>query len=158
MRTFLLLTIFWLPHDCWDWSCYDICSSACPSPPAKSPVMSCIIVLSLCHQDQNCHIKCNEDGLTQSGSLHHRQIVMSCLTISTLLLRRRGSTAGRYFTLFYSVNISYKILFTFLLLISAQCIDNGINSPAIISFNSIISLCNVALIQLLHLLPSLTDI
>ena len=129
-----------------------------PSP-AHSPVMYCIIVLSLCHQDQNCHIKCNEDGLTQSGSLHHRQIVMSCLTISTLLLRRRrGSTAGRYFTLLYSVNISYKILFTFLLLISAQCIDNGINSPAIISFNSIISLCNVALIQLLHLLPSLTDI
>ena len=129
-----------------------------PSP-AQSPGMYCIIVLSLYHQDQNCHIKCNEDGLTQSGSLHHRQIVMSCLTISTLLLwRRRGSTAGRYFTLLYSVNISYKILFTFLLLISAQCIDNGINSPAIISFNSIISLCNVALIQLLHLLPSLTDI
>ena len=63
--------------------------------PAQSPGMYCIIVLSLCHQDQNCHIKCNEDGLTQSGSLHHRQIVMSCLTISTLLLWRRGSTAGR---------------------------------------------------------------
>ena len=56
--------------------------------PAQSPGMYCIIVLSLCHQDQNCHIKCNEDGLTQSGSLHHRQIVMSCLTISTLLLWR----------------------------------------------------------------------
>ena len=62
--------------------------AAQPSP-AQSPGMYCIIVLSLCHQDQNCHIKCNEDGLTQSGSLHHRQIVMSCLTISTLLLWRR---------------------------------------------------------------------
>ena len=33
--------------------------------------MYCIIVLSLYHQDQNCHIKCNEHGLTQSGSPLH---------------------------------------------------------------------------------------
>ena len=41
------------------------------SPWFSPPSMYCIIVLSLYHQDQNCHIKCNEHGLTQSGSLHN---------------------------------------------------------------------------------------
>ena len=36
-------------------------------PPSPPHCVFCIIVLSSYHQVQNCHIKCNEDGLTQSG-------------------------------------------------------------------------------------------
>ena len=34
---------------------------------SASSWVAAVIVLSLYHQVQNCHIKCNEDGLTQSG-------------------------------------------------------------------------------------------
>ena len=36
---------------------------------SASSWVAAVIVLSLYHQVQNCHIKCNEDGLTQSGGL-----------------------------------------------------------------------------------------
>ena len=49
----------------YQWLC-NICIMR-PSFPSPPHCVFCIIVLSSYHQVQNCHIKCNEDGLTQSG-------------------------------------------------------------------------------------------